>query len=196
MRRSFICLAALLSVSLAFSGCGRKRVQRIGLDEQIDLSGRWNATDSRLVSQEMITDALERPWLDNFIESEGQQPAVIVGNIVNRTDEHIVTETFTKDLERAFVNSGKVQVVASVEEREQVRTERMDMQEWASEDTVAEFMREIGADYMLTGSVNSIIDREGRQKVIYYQVNLELIHTATNRKSWIGEKQIKKYIRG
>ncbi len=196
MKRSYLLLAAFVLVAGIASGCGRKRVARIGVDEQIDLSGRWNATDSRLVSEEMIKDALERPWLGNFIEREGKQPTVIVGNVVNRTDEHIVTETFTKDLERAFINSGMVNMVASADEREQVREERMDMQEWASEETVAEFMREIGADYMLTGSVNSIVDQEGRRRVIYYQVNLELIHTATNQKVWIGNKEIKKYIRG
>ncbi len=196
MSKKHIYLGTALILALAVSGCGRKRVARIGVDEQIDLSGSWNATDSRLVSEEMISDALSRPWLDNFTQQEGKPPTVIVGNVINRTDEHIVSETFTKDLERAFINSGRVQMVASAQEREDVRSEREDMQEWASEETAAEFMREIGADYMLTGSVNSIIDQEGRRKVVYYQVNLELIHTATNQKVWIGNKEIKKYIRG
>lgn len=196
MRKRYLWAALFFAVGVFAGGCGRRRVARIGVDEQIDLSGRWNATDSRLVSEAMIEDTLQRPWLENFIASEGERPTVIVGNVVNRTDEHIVTETFTKDLERAFINSGKVQMVASADQREQVRQERMDMQEWASEDTVARFMQEIGADYMLTGSVNSIIDQEGRRKVVFYQVDLELIHTATNQKVWIGNKEIKKYIRG
>lgn len=195
MKKHHLWIAAAFLLIGITAGCGRKKVARIGVDEQIDLSGRWNATDSRLVSEEMIKDALQRPWLENFIDSEGQRPTVIVGNIINRTDEHIVTETFTKDLERAFINSGKVDLVASAEEREQIREERMDMQEYAKEETLAEFMQEIGADFMLTGTVNSITDKEGKQKVIYYQINLELIHTETNRKAWIGEKKIKKYIK-
>jgi hypothetical protein len=47
---------------------------------------------------------------------------------------------------------------------------------------------------MLGGSVNSIIDQEGKEKVVYYQVNLELIDMANNRKVWIGDQKIKKFV--
>lgn len=69
------------------------------------------------------------------------------------------------------------------------------MAEWASEETAREMTAEEAADFMLIGTVNSIRDREGRREVIYYQVNLELVDTETNRKAWIGDKRIRKYIR-
>ncbi len=192
MKRKLALVVAL--AVLAFSGCGR-RVERVGLTEEIDLSGRWNDTDSRLVSEEMISDCLSRPWLENHITETGENPTVIVGTVINRTDEHIISETFTKDLERAFINSGKVNVVTSGEAREEIRREREDMQRHASEETMRRFMQEEGADYMLQGTVNDIIDQEGRRSVRYYQVNLELVNTETNRKVWIGDKSIRKYIR-
>ncbi len=187
-------LGVVFGLLILATGCGKK-VERIGLDEPRDLSGRWNDTDSRLVSEAMIEDCLARPWINQHREEHAESPTVIVGTVLNRTDEHVVSQTFTKDLERAFINSGMVQVVAASDQREEVRQERSDMQEHASDETLKEFMREEGADFMLTGVINSIRDQEGREEVIFYQVNLELINIETNRKVWIGDKQIRKYIR-
>ncbi|MFH1414998.1 MAG: penicillin-binding protein activator LpoB [Elusimicrobiota bacterium] len=160
----------------------------------MDLSGKWNDTDSKLVSEEMIKDCLSRPWIDQFQLSSSKRPTVIVGTVVNKTDEHIISETFTKDLERAFINSGRVQLVASREERTEVRQERVDMQEHASAETRKQMQSEKASDFMLKGVINSIIDKEKKKKIIYYQIDLELINNETNQKTWIGDKKIKKYI--
>jgi uncharacterized protein (TIGR02722 family) len=188
---SILAVLALITVDCA----QRKTVKRIDTEEIIDLSGRWNDTDSRLVSEEMINDCLNRPWIGQFVQDEGEQPTVIVGTIYNRTQEHIATGTFVKDLEQAFVNSGLVQVVAGVMEREEVRDEREDQQYYATEETRSELQAETGADFMLSGTIESIADQEGGEKVIYYQVNLQLLDLETNVKTWIGDKKIKKYIK-
>jgi len=185
----------LLCGMVAVSGCSsKKQVSRVDTEETIDLSGNWNDTDSRLVADEMIGDALSRPWLANHLRDAGQNPAVIVGAMRNLTDEHIATGTFVGDIERAFVNSGNVRVVAKKEEREGVREERQDQQANASIETVKEFGEELGADYMLIGELNKITDQEGREKVAFYQVDLTLTDMQSNEKVWIGQKKLKKYI--
>jgi uncharacterized protein (TIGR02722 family) len=181
----------ILLVSLA--ACGT-RVSRIDVNEVRDLSGRWNDTDSRLVAETMVQDCLGHPWLARYNGRTGERPDVIVGRIHNRSAEHISTETFTKDLERALVNSGRANFVASSEERLGVREERLDQDIHASPETRKSPGMEAGADFMLIGSINSIVDREGGDKVVYYQVNLELVDMADNRKVWIGEKKIKKFV--
>jgi len=186
-------LCALLVV--AFTSCSSKKVvSRVDAETTIDLSGNWNDTDSRLVADEMITDALAKPWLVNFVKVAGANPAVIVGAIKNLTDEHIATGTFVGDIERAFVNSGNVRVVAKKDEREGVREERADQQANASPETVKEFGMELGADYMLIGEMNKIVDQEGKEKVAFYQVDLTLTDLKTNEKVWMGQKKLKKYI--
>jgi penicillin-binding protein activator len=188
--------ARLLMIPLLFvllTACGTK-VTRMDVGEVKDLSGRWNDTDSRLVAEEMIQDCLNHPWVVQFSTRAGKQPDVIVGQIRNRSSEHISTETFTKDLERALINSGRAHFVASAEERLGVREERLDQDIHASPETRKSPGMEAGADYMLSGSINSIIDQEGKEKVVYYQVNLELIDMTNNRKVWIGDKKIKKFV--
>lgn len=186
----FVLMAALMMAA----GCQR-RVTRVDTDSAIDLSGRWNDTDSRLVAEEMINDVLTRPWVTRFEQAHGRPPVIIVGDVRNRSHEHIDAETFIRNMEREFVNSGMVRVVQGAEFREQIREERADQHEFANPETVAQWRRETGADYMLTGTMNSIVDQYRRNKVIFYQVNLDLSDMETNEKVWIGEKQIRKTVR-
>ena len=193
--RKAIVLFMVLTMVLAV-GCGGKSVKRIDIDEVRDLSGRWNDTDSRLVSEEMIADVVSRPWIRNFRRDHGEKlPVVIVGTVRNMSHEHISVQTFTKDLERSLINSGEVDFVASSSEREELREERKEQAVHAREDTAKAHGMELGADFMLKGSINTILDKEGGKSVMFYQVNLELIDIESNRKVWIGEKKIKKFIK-
>jgi uncharacterized protein (TIGR02722 family) len=172
------------------AGCAH-RVTRLETTQVTDLSGRWNDTDSRLVAEAMVTDCLKNPWWVNF---PGKQPAVIVGTVRNKSHEHISANTFIKDIEQSLINSGRVKMVASKEERDEVRAEREDMQEYASEETIKKFGREHGADFMMSGTIDSILDEEGHKRVVYYQVSLQLINLETNEKAWLGSHKIKKLI--
>ena len=191
---SALALAAALCVTLALSSCAT-HVERIEVDETRDLCGEWNDTDSRLVSEEMVRDVLARPWLDSFINEQGNLPAVIVGEVRNLSHEHINVATFIGDIERELINSGGVQFVASRNERGEIREERKDQELHASAETAKRMGEELGADFMLKGAINTILDTEGKEQVRYYQVDLSLISLADNRKVWVGQKKIKKFVK-
>ena len=181
-------------ISLFVSACGTQ-VKRMDVNESVDLSGAWNDTDSRMVSEEMINDMLERPWIRNYTRKHNSLPAVIVGEIRNLSHEHINVRTFIADIERAMINSGRVNFVASSTERKEIREERKDQDINASDATRNAMGQEMGADFMLKGSINTIIDMEGKTQLRYYQVDLTLISLADNRKVWLGQKKIKKLIK-
>ncbi|WP_413699054.1 penicillin-binding protein activator LpoB [Psychromonas sp. KJ10-10] len=170
-------------------------VERLDVAEQVDLSGAWNDTDSQLVAQEMIEDSLSRAWISNFHKEQGKSPAVIVGKVRNLSHEHINTNTFVADMERELINSGDVQFVASSGTREEIRAEREDQDLNASEATRKEMGQEYGADFMMQGQINTIIDVDGKTQVRFYQVNLEMVSLKDNRKVWVGQKKIKKLIK-
>lgn len=194
MIRKLLTAPAIASI-IFFASCANRKVTRIDPNQQTDISGRWNDTDSKLVANEMITDVLTRPWRSEFEQKYSKKPTVIVGSVKNKSSEHIESLTFIKDLEKAFINSGTVSVVQSADERNQVREERNDQQTFASEETRKKWGREKGADFMLNGVITSIIDQYKNQKIVAYQINLELTNLETNEKVWIGEKKIKKYIK-
>ncbi len=184
---------AMVIAAMLLAGCGTT-VDRIESDEVRDLSGRWNDTDSRLVSEEMVQDMLSRAWLDNHRRNRGEDPTVIVGDVRNLSHEHINTGTFINDIERELINAGEISFVAGSDLRQAIREERRDQDVHAREDTRNPMGQEIGADYMLTGTINTIMDVEGRTQVAYYQVNLALTSIADNRRVWVGQKEIKKVI--
>jgi hypothetical protein len=184
-----------VALALIISSCGSSRqISRIDSNETVDLSGNWNDTDSRLVAEEMITDVIGRNWLSEFQIAKSAKPVVIVGEIRNKSSEHINVETFIKDIEKELINSGKIRFVATAEEREQIRAERKDQGDFASDETMKKFYRELGADFLMSGVISSINDKYEGEEVKFYQIDLQLINIETNEKVWIGDKKIKKYI--
>jgi penicillin-binding protein activator len=187
-----VLMLALLAVGA--TACG-KRVTRIDPGAVTDLSGRWNDTDSRLVANALIEQSLTAPWLARHTTLRGgEAPAVIVGSFRNRTMEHIAVNTFISDLERAMINSGAVTMVASAAERSELRAEREDQQEHARASSRARMAQELGANYMLQGEITAIEDQEGRERVVYYQIDATLTDLESNVRVWAGNHQIKKYI--
>jgi uncharacterized protein (TIGR02722 family) len=192
-RRYAIPTGLAVIMVLIISACATK-VERVQTEQVIDLSGQWNDTDSRLVSEEMMNDVLARPWVDSYYRQNHKPPAVIVGEVRNLSHEHLNVNAFLNDIEKALINSGKVKVVASRVEREEIREERADQDINASEETRKAMGKELGADFMLQGTINSIVDEEGKQAVKFYQVDLTLISLVDNTKVWVGQKKIKKFV--
>ena len=191
--RTILVLAAL-GTTLMLAGCGGKTVTRVDTGEQIDLSGNWNDIDSQNVAGDLVGEITAAAWVENHLEKSGKRPAIIIGSIRNKTVEHIPMKTLTADLERALINSGRVLVVASPDEREQLRNERQEQQDYASQETMARWGREHGADYMLVGELNTIVDSEGNKQVKFYQTDTYLVDLETNIKVWAGQTKTKKYI--
>ena len=193
MRTMRLFVGLMIIIGLA-SGCSSVKVTRTDVFKTVDLSGRWNDSDSRLVAEEMVKDCLEKSWLNEFNIASGKVPVVIVGTVMNRSSEHIDSKIFTSDLERSLLNSGKVKFVAAKDARVEIREEKADQQVEASKTTAKPQHVETGADFMLQGSINSVTDEIKGKYAVLYQFNLELVNLVTNEKSWIGQKEIKKVV--
>lgn len=193
LETSLIAFTIVLAMTLAGCSSGTK-VTRVESSVATDLSGRWNDTDSRLVAEAMVKEALGSPWLENYRHAKGHQPVVVVGSIVNRSHEHINVQTFVSDLSRELTNSQQVTFVAGRGEREDIREERREQAIHAREDTQKAPGKEIGADYMLRGNISTILDESEGVKAVFYQVDLEMVDLGNNVKSWFGQKKIKKVV--
>ena len=179
---------ATLAVSII--GCAGTRVSRVDSDQEIALSDRWNDKDSQLVAEEMITDMLSFPWARDFELQNNSRPTIIIQRIANKSHEHIAIETFVNDIKRSIIRSGRADFVAGGEERKAIRDERQDQELNASKGK--EQGQEQAADFAISGSLNSIVDQVGGDRVTFYQVDMKLIDMANNREVWNGQKKIKK----
>ncbi len=196
MNKKYWSILLILICSVLLVSCqSTVSVSRISADTDIDLSGNWNDTDIRLVSEALVDSSLSSPWINQFrMANMGQNPVVIVGTFLNRSSEHIDTAIIAKRYEMALINSGKVDMVADQNFRASVRDEREEQQYFASEETAKALGKEIGADYLLQGSVRTNLDQSAGKMVRTYYVSAELIDIETNKKVWVGEETIKKLI--
>ncbi|HKL09310.1 MAG TPA: penicillin-binding protein activator LpoB [Bacteroidales bacterium] len=196
MKKTYFIFIVITLLFMLFGCTPKRQVQRISTEETVDLSGRWNDSDSRMVAQDMIGQLLHDKWIDYYnAKNPNKRPILIVGIIRNKSHEHIDANTFIKDIERAIIQDASARLVQAGNKRDELRQERMEQQNFASSETVKNWGLELGADYMLQGTINSIVDTYKKEKIVYYQINLELSHLETNEVVWIGEKKIKKYIK-
>lgn len=193
MRRLFIGTLVVLTIAL-INGCANRKITRVDPNETIDLSGRWNDSDSRLVSEEMIGDLLTSAWIPRYQKTNDKRPVVVVGLVENKSHEHINAETFIKDVEKAIIRDGNIRLVVAGEKRNELRKERAEQQDYASPETTKKWGKELGADFILQGTINSIVDSYKKQKVVTYQIDLQLTNIETNEVVWMGDKKIKKQI--
>ena len=195
MKKYFV-LALSLSVASVFIGCVSSTVERVDFDSQQDLSGYWNDTDARIVSNDLAEQLTDSSWYNRFIQENDRKPVIIIGSIRNNTDEHINTSIISKKLEISLINTGKVLSVANSSERKEIRDERDDQQINASIDSAKNIGNETAADFMLRGDIKTIVDSDGLKSVRTYFITAELVDIETNTKIWLGENStIKKVIR-
>ena len=194
--KSILATVLVLGTVVFVNGCGKSvEVARVDSGKEIALTDKWNDEDSRLVAGEMINDMLSYPWISQFNQRfPGKEPLVTVQRVRNKSHEHIAVDTFVNDIKRAVIRSGKAGFIATLEERQDTRAELADQDMNASADTRMEMGEEDGANFALSGTINSIVDQLDGQRVTYYQVDLKLINLQTAREIWNGSKKIKKFM--
>lgn len=162
-----------------------------------DVSGYWNDTDLRIVCRSLIEDFETSPALNRALEkSRGKAAKVIVGQFYNDSSEHIDTSIICDTMEDAIFNSGRLGVVAGGRRREELRNERLDQQRGFTRDSTAKSLsNETGADYVLSGSVKTIVDAADNRSVRTYYVRAQIIDLETNELVWSKQNaNIKKEI--
>ena len=185
--RTLRCISVCIVISLLFFSCATTSVSRIDAAQQTDISGYWNDTDVRLICNALIEDCITSPRIERFAQENKRLPVFIIGRFKNDSSEHIDTSIIVKKMQTAILNSGKAEFVADSTSREEVRAEREDQNMGnASEETAKALGNETGADFLLQGSVKSMVQKAGNTTVRTYHVSADLINIETNRIIWSG----------
>ena len=180
---------------VALISCSTRQVTRMTPSTPVDLSGRWNDTDSRQVADQMIYDLFDSDGFKNYTKDKAGKPVIVVGVIRNKTSEHIDADNFVKKIEVVIHNSGAAELVESGEFRDRIRTERAEQQDFSDPSTVKQWGREIGADLMLFGEMTSETDVYKNRRVVNYLTTLYLTDIETNKRVWYGQNEIKKFVK-
>ncbi len=184
-----------IAIVVTSFSCQPRTVTRVEPDTQIDLSGRWNDTDSRMVAEKMINDLFVSERFKEYAQQRNKKPVIVVGLIRNKTSEHIDAANYVKKFEMAIYNSNAADLVESDEFRDQLRKERAEQQDFADPATVAQWGKETGADLMLFGEMTSETDSHNNRRVVNYITTLYLTNVETNKRVWYGQHEIKKLVK-
>ena len=194
--KKFAFLFAAVFTGLIMVSCGSTKVSRVDSDEVIDLDGYWNESDVRIVCDSLIEECISSPRIAKFEGQQGRAPVVIIDSIRNQSSEHIDTSIVEKKFQTAIINSGVMEFVSSSTERQALREEKADQADHSTYDTAKEMDQETGADFILKGSVKTIVQSAGDKTVRTYYVYAELHDIKTNKIVWMAENDsIKKVIK-
>jgi hypothetical protein len=188
-----------LAVSVALlAGCGTK-VQNVDPSTEGYITGRWNDSDARAVADQLVPDALGGAWLPEFRGQYGDtRPRVVIGDIENNTSEHINKDVFMNELQRVLINSGVVRFVADPGVREELMQEVQWQEDMAKGGGVSGDVAQgvSGADFMMLGTISSVVDQADKKAIVYYKVDLSLTDLRNWEKVWIGSAERKHLVEG
>ncbi|MHB1286086.1 MAG: penicillin-binding protein activator LpoB [Leptospirales bacterium] len=194
MRRAPSFLSVIFTIALVvLGGCSSYSVKRVSLDTEGGVTSRWTDTDARLTADTLIRKAMDSTWMTEFHQKHGRVPVVALGQIINRSDQHINTRIFLNHFQDDLINSGKVIfVTGSSAHREAASAEREYQMRNARSSTIHAPGQQTGADFLLTGSINSYVASRGGKTVRFYETHLKAINLNSNEIIWGAEYRVKK----
>ena len=180
----------LLAVSY-LTACGPKAFVKGDYDDverENLLNDQWSETDMQVAVKSMVGSMVAHPSIANA----RTVPVVIVTNLQNKTSEHIDTQSIMDMVRVDLTNSGKVQFVDK-----EARGDIADEYDYQNSGTTSEETKkstggQIGADFIINGRLDSIVQEVGKEKTVYYKLTLNLTNLKTGVIAWTNYKQIRK----
>ena len=191
MKINFLSLAFVVVIAMGFASCGPKAFVKGQYDDaerENLMNDQWSETDMQVAVKTMVDSMVGHVAIANA----KKLPTVMVTSLQNKTSEHIDTQNIMDMVRVDLTNSGKVQFVDK-EAREDISNEY----QYQNSGTVSEETKktpggQIGADFIINGRLDSIVQEVGKDKSVYYKLTLNLTNLKTGVISWTNYKQIRK----
>jgi uncharacterized protein (TIGR02722 family) len=192
MKKLGLCL--LTAAALVITGCGPKAFVKGEYDDvekENNMNDSWSETDM----QKVVADLVGGMTSHSSIANARKPPIVMVTKLQNKTNEHIDTQNIM-DMVRVELSRGGRVAFVDKEAREDVSDEyNYQNSGMVSETTKKGPGGQVGADYIINGRLDSIVQEVGKDKSVYYKVTLNLTNLKTNLVEWTDYKQIRKKFR-
>ena len=175
---------------LTMNSCGPKAFTKGDYDnveKENLLNDQWSETDMQKAVKDLVDSLVASP----VVAEAKRPPVVIVTNLQNKTSEHIDTQNIMDMVRVELTNRGKVAFVDK-EARGDISDEYQYQAGNASAETRKGPGGQTGADFVLNGRLDSIVQEVGRDKTVYYKLTLNLTNLKTSVISWTNYKQMRK----
>jgi len=189
MKKTILLTALLFSFTI---GCAGPRAFTKGTYEDPEtialLDDQFNENDMQLIAKKMINSIIESPHLT----ANGKVPAVMLGQMRNRTTEHIDMVALSDKLKTALIQSGKLRFVDATNRRDIAEEYEYQQSGYVDSTQAKGPGKQTSSDYLLTGTLSSNIQEVGKDKLVYYKATFQLTNLETSEIVWTDEKEIRK----
>ena len=184
-------LIVLVSLGFALSACGPKafvKGQYEDTQKENLLNDQWSETDMQKTVESMVASMVRHP----SIAAAKAPPVIVVTQLQNKTSEHIDTQSIMDMVRVDLTNTRKVAFIDK--EARQDISEEYNYQNsgMVSETSKKGPGEQVGADFIVNGRMDSIVQEVGKDKTVYYKITLNMTNLKTGVITWTDQKQIRK----
>ncbi len=193
MRLTVRITAAVLALgALSLTACGPKAFTKGDYDADVNqqnlLNDSWSETDMQVTVKTMV-DSLVR---HRSIAESKAPPIMMVTNLQNKTSEHIDTQSIMDMVRVELTNSGRVAFIDKEARNDIAEEYNYQDSGMVNQQTKKGPGGQIGADFIVNGRLDSIVQEVGKDKTIYYKITLNMTNLKTGVITWTDQKQIRK----
>jgi uncharacterized protein (TIGR02722 family) len=174
------------------SGCAmfRASTQDVNVEERRHMNTDFDYTDMRNITQEVVDELLGTA----FLRGQSEPPILMIAGVQNRTKEYVDTKNLTDRMRTLLFQSGQARFVNEAR-REDLLKEQGYQAAHATAETQAAVGRQLGARYMISGSLVQMSERSpkqariSKQTLAYYKLTFEVTDLETGLLAWTTEKE-------
>jgi penicillin-binding protein activator len=193
--KKLMSILAIALLGLSLTACGPRAFVKGDYDENVEsnnlLNDQWSETDMQKAVKDLVGSALRNPAVANAKTT----PIVMVTRLQNKTSEHIDTQSITDMITVELTQSGKVQFVDAAAREDMASEYEYQDSGMVNRETKKGKGKQVGADLIMNGRIDSIVQEVGKDKSVYYKINLNMTNLSTGLIVWTDQKQIRKTFR-
>ena len=191
MKDKYLYLLALLTFAFVVTACGPRMYTKGEYKDPnvvMLLTDKFSENDLQLIAKKIADSMIDSA----LVKGKDKRPVFQIEKIVNKTSEHIDMESLTDKIKVALIQSGRV-LFSDKGLRENVASElEYQGSKNVDQSTAKKVGNQIGADFLLTGTISSIVQEAGKDKLVYYKSTFNLTNLNTNIIEWSDEKELRK----
>lgn len=186
-----LCLAAMAALGLGLgAGCATKVTRGDAMSDPM-LTTDFGPGEFQETASEMVDSLVAFPPIVEA--TKDRRPVIVVNGIRNKTMQHIDTEAITDSVRTRLIRSGKFRFIDRSTDAASTAEIKVQQDSGLTDPTKqAQFGKQVGAEYMISGSIMEVVQRSGDIKDVYYKIELNLKNIQTGVLEWSDEKSFRK----
>ncbi len=181
-------LLCLFVLSLVLYGCGAKS-SYVSVD-QMEVSRNFGIKDEKILVDALVQKMKKDSRLVNYFGAK--VPTLLVGEIVNKTSEHLDTSSIVSSLKVEISSTGIVRILDRANKDLLLEEQKLNQAGFTSAERATKIGKLWGAKFYLSGSLSSKVAYTKKATNNYYKLVVSILDIETGQEIWVGESDVNK----